>query len=192
MSPRKVNERNSSSRKRDFLASFTQTSPAMRPCHNCAGSRRTCRVGEGSEKCVECVRRGLPCDLSISPATLKRLCNERIRLRREVREVAGDFDRLQQQQREAAEKAREAAGKLSRLQRQLESVEDREERLAATEWQNIIELEEEESGRPPSGDLPFDVALEQFQLPTGFDWASVASPSAGTFAAGSGSLPGSQ
>ena len=84
----------------------------MRPCRSCSAGAKVCQVGEGSEKCVECIRLGKTCDLAISLTTLKKIYSKRVRLRKEVREMRT---------------------KLLRLKRQLEFVEDKEEELATTE-----------------------------------------------------------
>ena len=102
---------------------------------------------------MECIRLGKTCDLAISPTTLKKIHSERVRLRKEVREMRT---------------------KLLRLERQLEFVEDKEEELATTEWRNILELEGDERKvqEVVTSDLLFDVSAEQFALPEGFDWSA--------------------
>lgn len=127
----------------------------MRPCRNCAMSGKAYCVGNDSEKCVECVRSGRGCDLAISPASIKRIHGERMRLKKEVRE---------------------ARAKLSRLEKQLDFLEDKEEEMIVTEWKNIGDLEMDEAHSTESvaktPELLFDVSSEQFQLPTDWNWAT--------------------
>ena len=136
MPPSRTNNRYSKTRKRDLLERSAFLTEAMRPCQRCSQSGRRCKIGEASEKCMECVKAGCFCDLAIPPAKLRRIHQERLRLRREVKE---------------------ARARCSRLERQLESLEDQEEELVAAEWQNISELEREEHAvATPSEDILFD------------------------------------
>lgn len=127
--PAKSNVGTSFQRKAAFLSKISPSSLAtsMHPCKNCARSQVSCRVDEGSEKCVACVSSGRTCDLAISPVTIRRIQNERKRIRDEVR------------------KARAAAkAAVAKVDRQLEALENQEEELVSTEWQNIAELEADE------------------------------------------------
>ena len=70
----------------------------MRPCKNCSKADRRCRVGEGSSKCVDCVRLGEVCDLApMDHNRWRRLERERKRLRVELREARTRLLRLEQQ-----------------------------------------------------------------------------------------------
>ena len=149
MPPRKINTRNSSLRKKDLLDALGPVSLAMRPCRNCAMSDKACCVGDDSKKCVECVRSNRGCDLAISPASIKRIHGERMRLKKEVRE---------------------ARAKLSRLKKQLDFLEDKEEEMIVTKWKNIDDLKTNEAHFTESvaktSELLFNVSFEQFQLST--------------------------
>lgn len=112
MPPRKVNKRNSTQCKDDLLLNIGSISLAMRPCKNCVSARVICRVGEDSEKWIECVSFDIRCNLAISSDTLKRIHNERKRI---------------------CEKIREARAKLSRLKRQLKVLKDQKEELISQE-----------------------------------------------------------
>jgi hypothetical protein len=87
MSSRKTNDRNSFKRKKDLLNSVGPLSLAMRPCKRCSSLEKTCSLDETSKKCICCVKASKPCDLAISPAKLRRIYNERLRVRDAVREV---------------------------------------------------------------------------------------------------------
>lgn len=113
----------SSKHKLTLLNSLHNIATVMHPCKNCALSNTACQVGDESDKCVICICSSHPCDLAISPATLKRLNDERLHLHQRVCE---------------------ACAKVSRLEKQLELVEDKVEQLAEAEWHNILELEKEE------------------------------------------------
>jgi hypothetical protein len=97
MPSRKINIRNSSLRKKDLLDALESVSLAMRPCRNCATSNKTCCVNDDSKKCVECVRSNRGCDLAISPASIKRIHEKRMRLKKEVREARAKLSRLKKQ-----------------------------------------------------------------------------------------------
>jgi len=83
----------------------------MRLCRNCATSSKAYCVGNDFKKCVECVRSSRDCDLTISLASIKRIYEERMRLKKEVRE---------------------ARAKLSRLKKQLDFLENKEEEMIVT------------------------------------------------------------
>ena len=133
---------------------------AMRPCRNCATSSKACCVGDDSKKCVECVRSSRGYDLAISPASIKRIHGERMRLKKEVRE---------------------ARAKLSRLEKQLDFLENKEKEIIVTKWKNIGDLEMDEAHSTKSiaktPELLFDVSFEQFQLSIDWNWATAPLPS---------------
>ena len=54
-------------------------------------------MGDDSKKCVECVRSNRDCDLAISPTSIKRIHEERMRLKKEVREARAKLSRLEKQ-----------------------------------------------------------------------------------------------
>jgi len=111
MSSRKINTRNSSLHKKDLFDALELVSLVMRPCRNCATSSKAYCVNNDSKKCVERVRSSRGCDLAISPALIKRIYEERMRLKKEVRE---------------------ARAKLSRLKKQLDFLENKEKEMIVT------------------------------------------------------------
>jgi len=126
----------------------------MRSCRRCTRLSKDCRVQEGSEKCVECVKKGCPCDLApLDTGRWRRLEAQR--------------KALKQQLREAVLKRREMQAKEDRLLSQLEYVEDEQQMMVDGELQNLEEiapLAEE----PVSEFFPeplIDVASEQIVFP---------------------------
>ncbi len=95
MSSRKINTRNSFSRKKDFLDILNLISLAMRSCRNCTMSSKIYCVDNSFEKCVECVRSNCNCDLTISSTSIKRIHEERMRLKKEVRDARAKLSRLE-------------------------------------------------------------------------------------------------
>jgi len=100
MPPRKTNDRNSSKRKEDLLNFANSLSLAMRPCKRCSSLGKTCTLGETSKKCICCVEASKPCDLAISPAKLRRIHKERLRVRDAIREMETKLYRLKHQLRQ--------------------------------------------------------------------------------------------
>ena len=126
---------------------------AMRPCANCTRLSKQCMVGPDSDRCSHCVQNGKKCDLSVSPAEMRRIENERVAL----------IDQLA-----------DLAAKTSRLHKQLASVEKRKKEVVERELKNIEELEADERAAAPTGnDLLFDVSSEHFEIPENFDWSAV-------------------
>ena len=160
MPPRKINTRNSFLRKKDLFDALGLVSLAMRPCRNCAMSSKACCVNDDFEKCVECVRSSRGCDLAISSTSIKRIYEERMRLKKEVRE---------------------ARAKLSRLKKQLDFLENKEEEMIVTKWKNIDDLKMNEAHFTKfvakTLELLFDVSFEQFQLSIDWNWATAFLPS---------------
>ena len=152
----------------------------MRPCESCSRLGKECRVGNESDKCVECVRLGCKCDLSFSAAEWRRVKNERDRILSELLEA-------RKQTQEAARRMQEAMAKDTRLQTQFEFLDKKEQSMIEREFRNIAELEEDErrSSEPSLDDLLYDVSSEQFEVPPEFDWMG---SSTGTVAEASGSL----
>jgi len=126
MPSRKTNDRNSSKRKEDLLNFVDSLSLAMRPCKRYSSLGKTCTLGEASKKCICCVGAGKPCDLAISPAKLRRIHKERLRVRDAIREVEA---------------------KLYRLKHQLRQLENEEEEMVLSEWSVIDTLENKERPR---------------------------------------------
>ncbi len=126
----------------------------MRPCNHCSNRSVECRVGTGSDRCVECVRLGRKCDLAVSEAEWERVRKERARLRAELSETLA---------------------KAARLQKQQELIESRWEDMVRREFKDIEELEEDERHRTAESsinDLLLNVGSEQLEIPPDFDWLS--------------------
>jgi len=87
MPSRKINIKNFFLRKKDLLDALELVSFVMRPCRNCAMSNKI--------YCVECVRFGRNCDLTISSTSIKRIYEKRMRLKKEVREARTKLSRLE-------------------------------------------------------------------------------------------------
>lgn len=125
-------KRNSTERRKDLLARRPRK-PAMRPCTNCQSHRptpRVCQLLPNCEKCVDCQRLGVPCDLVVTSADWDRIDREVSRLERELRET---------EERIAVDMA-----KTLRLRKQLKLQSEREQKLVARELQNIEDLERDE------------------------------------------------
>jgi len=100
MSPRKINDRNSFKRKEDLLNSADSLSLAMRPCKRCSSLGKICTLDETSKKYICCVEASKLCDLTISPAKLRRIHKKRLRVRDAIREVKTKLYRLKHQLRQ--------------------------------------------------------------------------------------------
>jgi len=111
MSSRKINIKNSSSRKKDLFNALNFSCLAMRSCRNCAMFNKTYCVNDDFKKCVKCVRSSRDCDLAISSTSIKRIHEKRLSLKKEIRE---------------------ARAKLSRLKKQLNFLEDKEKKMIVT------------------------------------------------------------
>ena len=59
----------------------------MRFCRNCTISSKTYCVNNNSKKCIKCVRSSRNYDLAISFTSIKRIYEERMRLKKEVRKA---------------------------------------------------------------------------------------------------------
>ncbi len=57
----------------------------MRSCRNCTMSSKAYCVNNNFKKCVKCVRSNRNCDLTIFSTSIKRIYEERMRLKKEVR-----------------------------------------------------------------------------------------------------------
>jgi len=69
----------------------------MRSCCNYTMSSKIYCVNNNSKKCVKCVRSNRNCDLTISFASIKRIHEERMRLKKEVRNARAKLSRLKKQ-----------------------------------------------------------------------------------------------
>ncbi len=94
---------------------------------------------------MECVRLSRGYNLAISLASIKRIYEKRLRLKKEMRE---------------------ARAKLIRLKRQLDFLENKERKIIVTKWKNIDDLEMNEAlfakSITKTLELLFDVSFEQF------------------------------
>ena len=131
---------------------------SKRCCVRCTKEKLVCRVSEDSDRCLECVRRGVDCSLApINVPKWKRLEERRKQLRRELSE---------------------AHAKSVCILSELDSIEADQEWMVRQELENIEVLEREEGieataskvpTEPPSGD-PFESAVdwEEFAASVGF------------------------
>ncbi len=78
----------------DFLNALRLVSFVMRSCRNCAMSSKIYCVNNDFKKCVKCVRFNRDYDLTISLASIKRIYEKRMRLKKEVREARIKLSRL--------------------------------------------------------------------------------------------------
>jgi septal ring factor EnvC (AmiA/AmiB activator) len=97
MPSRKINTRNSSLRKKDFFDALEFVFLTMRSCRNCATSSKIYCVNNDSKKCVKCVRFSRDYNLAIFSTSIKRIHEERMRLKKEVREARAKLSRLEKQ-----------------------------------------------------------------------------------------------
>ena len=127
----------SSSRRRQLVLKLGMATLSKRSCKRCEGIPQLCHSGNDSDRCVECVRAGVDCDLSpINVLKWKRLEERRKRLRRE---------------------RSEAMARLIRLDKETESIKEDQERMVQKEIKNIQELEAEEAATIES-----NVSLDDF------------------------------
>ena len=143
----------SSARRRQLVLKLGMASLSKRSCGRCSSSPlNLCHTGEDSDRCVECVRAGVDCDLSpINVPKWKRLEERRKRLRKE---------------------RSEAMARLMRLDKEIESIEENQERMVQRELRNIQELEVEEAALATAGSEAPSSLFDGFDLPEGFDWSA--------------------
>ncbi len=108
---KKKNTRNSSFCKKDLFDVLDFVCLAMRSYRNCAMSNKVYCVNDNFKKCVKCMQSNCNYDLAISFASIKRIHEKRLRLKKEVRE---------------------ARAKLSRLKKQLNFLKDKEKEMIVT------------------------------------------------------------
>ncbi len=97
MSSRKINIKNSSFRKKDLFDALDFAYLAMRSCRNCAMSNKVYYVNNNFEKYVKCVRLSCNYDLTISFASIKRIYEKQLRLKKEMREARAKLSCLKKQ-----------------------------------------------------------------------------------------------
>ncbi len=69
----------------------------MRSCRNCTMSSKIYCVNNNFKKCIKCVRSNCDYNLTISFASIKRIYEERMRLKKEVRDAHAKLNRLKKQ-----------------------------------------------------------------------------------------------
>ena len=122
--PRIRKPQNSTARRRQLVLKMGMASLSKRDCSQCVEAGRLCHSGEGSDRCVECVKGGIDCELSpINVPKWKRMEEQRVRLRTEEDE---------------------AFAKLSRLRKQIQKIESEQRKMVEKEVKNIEALEKEE------------------------------------------------
>ena len=128
----------------------------MRECKNCKNSKppKKCLVGGSSNKCVECARGAIVCNLApFSPVR---------------------WARIEKQRKEKSEAYTEAMAKAMRLHAEMEALEKMKLDMVEGELQNIEEVEMDERlvSIDPSNFL-FDIFSEQVNVPSDFDFAGL-------------------
>ncbi len=97
MFSKKINTRNFFFRKKDFFDALSSISLAMRSCRNCTMSSKIYCVSNDFKKCMKCVRSNRDCDLAIFSTLIKRIYEEQMRLKKEVRNARTKLSRLEKQ-----------------------------------------------------------------------------------------------
>jgi len=145
MSSRKINIKNFFFWKKDFFDALDSIFLAIRSCRNCTMSSKVYCVNNNFEKCVKCVRFNRDYNLTIFFASIKRIHEKRMRLKKEVRD---------------------ARAKLSRLKKQLDFLENKKKKMIVTKWKNIDNLKINEAYFvkfiTKTLELLFDVSFELF------------------------------
>jgi len=129
---------------------------SMRVCRFCqsAGTPDRCKLGDDSDRCLECVRKAVDCNLApFSPAR---------------------WARIQRQRAEKSSQVKDTISKLLRLQKELEVLEKKQTDMVEDEIQNISEMEEADTVHAPA--VNFDVSSEQLEYSNDFDWSSLGLP----------------
>jgi len=87
MSSKKINIKTSFFRKKDLFDALNLVSLTIRLYCNYAISSKICCVSDSFKKCVKCVRSNRNYNLIISLASIKRIYDEQLRLKKEMREA---------------------------------------------------------------------------------------------------------
>ena len=127
---------------------------AMRMCRCCESSRtpEKCKLGEDSNKCLECIRKAVNCNLApFSPVR---------------------WARIQRQRAEKSQQLKESLSKVVRLQRELELLERKQSEMVEDEMQNISEIEAEDP-LVEIPELPFNLSSERLEISSDFDWSAL-------------------
>ena len=166
---RKISKRSFKQRASDFLENIEFFKLIIRLCKNCSRSRLSCRVNKNFEKCVKCIAIGRRRDLSILSVIIRRIHNEKKRIREKIRKARATAAFAQKKTDNEVKKARDAISTVFRLKRQLEALKNQKKELISIEWQNIHKLEVKEFIIDFWFFFLFDVAFEQFQLSLNLD-----------------------
>jgi hypothetical protein len=94
MFSKKINIKNSFSRKKDFFDVLDFLCLAMRSCCNCAMSNKICCVNNNFKKCIKYVRLSRNYNLTILFTLIKQIYKKRLRLKKEMREARIKLSRL--------------------------------------------------------------------------------------------------
>ncbi len=97
MSLRKINTRNSSFCKKDFLNVLDFLCLAMHSCRNCAMSNKFFCVNNNFKKCVKYMRLSRNYNLTILSILIKQIYKERLCLKKEVRKARTKLSCLKKQ-----------------------------------------------------------------------------------------------
>ena len=117
---RKISKRSFKQRASDFFENIGIFKLIMRFCKNCSRSRLSCRVNENFEKCVRCIAVDRRCDLSILSVIIRRIHNEKKRIREKIRKIRVIAIFAQKKTNDKIKKTRDAISTVFRLKRQLE------------------------------------------------------------------------
>ncbi len=97
MPSKKINTRNFFFRKKDFFDALDSIFLAMRSCCNYTMSSKIYCVNNNFEKCVKCVRFNRDYDFTIFLASIKKIYEKQMRLKKEVRNAHAKLSRLEKQ-----------------------------------------------------------------------------------------------
>ena len=139
----------SSQHRRRRLKKLSNITMIMRPCKSCIKSKKRCIVSNDANKCIECIRREVPCDLtSLNTLRWKRLKKKRKKLKTNLKKTFFDQQKLLIKQQ--------------RLIKELNFVEKKQQSIVDSKYRNIENLKKQKL----SNLSPFiDVIFEQLFLP---------------------------
>ena len=133
----------SSQRRCTLLKTLDIDALAMRPCSHCFRLRKTCRIANDSNKCLECIRLDHTCDLT--PLDTNR------------------YRRLEEQRKKLRTKLYATLAKQQCLVRQLKFVENEQQTMVNAKLRNIEELDQEERALS-SLEFTIDILSKQVTL----------------------------
>ena len=111
-------------RRQSRMATLGAGIPSGRFCIRCTYTSVSCRISEGFNKCLECIRKTKPCDLA--PVDI------------------AQWRRLEGQRRQLKEELEQSIAKQSRLLNQINQIKSTQQAMVETELCNIEILEREE------------------------------------------------